>query len=272
MALTFSNCSLTEVKQSATGGSTVSGQTVNLTLTPDAGYVLSAEHFLIGGDVTKAIANYGTSSATFTFTENVSASSNFAAPTDAEVTQVVFSDNGVPGDVKNTVNIAVTTGSFSMGTANRDMVIDLNAGTGAVVAVTNRSVAFRTRALTGTGHSISYSEGSGITAGSSVTTSAGHAQILHSGTVTEGVSSLVLTATFAITSGYQYRRRGPEVTTELGVYEKHYRVVTKDTVDGDGFLTHRVFKVYYEPPVDIEGLDPDPTDMEVLNHVITFNH
>ena len=70
-------------------GQSLAAQTVNLTITPAAGYAISATDFFIGS---------ATESPAGTFT---------GGNVDTNVTSVVFSNNGTAGASTNTVNVAV---------------------------------------------------------------------------------------------------------------------------------------------------------------------
>ena len=260
-----SNLTLTKVTQTAVGGSTVSGQVVNLTLTPDTGYALSAEFFKPNGSGTsEAIANYGTSSATWTFTPS---GDNFAADTDALITQIVFSDNGEPGDAKNTVNIAVTVGSFAV-SGTKEISVDIDTDAGAVVLLSSRPYDFDVIYNDETGHTITQTAGTGMTAGSAVTHGGGYERKPFTGTISADTENLIATFAFAASSGNHYSAPGPRLNVKAGKLEKYYKQVSSDTIDSSNRITARTIKVYFNP----SSKEVWPSDFSTLQHKLLLTH
>ena len=261
-----SNLTLTEVKQSVASGSTVSGQVVNLTLTPDTGYALSAEFFKPNGSGTsEAIANYGTSSATWTFTPS---GDNFAAETDALITQIVFSDNGEPGDANNTVNIAVTVGSFSMPTSAKEISVDIDTDTGAVVLLSARDYSFDVVYNDQTGHTITQTAGTGLAAGTAVTHGGDYERKRFTGSITADNENLIATFAFAASSGNHYSAPGPYINIKAKGFEKSYKQVATDTVDSSNRITARTIKVFFNPGSEVVW----PKNSESLEHKLFLTH
>ena len=250
-------------------------QTLDLTIVPNAGFVISASNFKIGGASTSG--------------SNIWTGGNL----DSEISQVQFIDTGTAGTQGNTV-IARATYSFTMPSANKTIKIDIDE----ISATTdvNRFLCIRSQHFAETDsdannkHTVTTTSETGITqANNSSTVTNGLIDISHQGTVVQGVTypgSLLFTKTFAANTlnGYYYDAVPTFSFNFPGAdYSSYYNVVQDaPTTNSDGNITQVVFKVYYQPPVGVLGLDPDPvsgaTDsaragaMCELGHIITFNH
>ena len=250
-------------------------QTLDLTIVPNTGFVISASNFKIGGASTSG--------------SNIWTGGNL----DSEISQVQFIDTGTAGTQSNTVTARVTY-SFTMPSANKTIKIDIDEISATTNA--NRFLCIRSQHFAETDsnanntHTVTTASETGITqTNNSSTVTNGLIDHSHQGTVVQGVAypgSLLFTKTFAANTlnGYYYDAVPTFSFNFPGTdYSSYYNVVQDTpTTNSDGNITQVVFKVYYEPPVGVLGLDPDPvsgaTDgakagsMCELGHVITFNH
>ena len=250
-------------------------QTLDLTIVPNTGFVISASNFKIGGASTSG--------------SNIWTGGNL----DSEISQVQFIDTGTAGTQSNTVTARVTY-SFTMPSANKTIKIDIDE-----ISTTtnlNRFVCMRSQHFAETDdnannkHTVTTTSETDITqTNNSSGITNGLVDHTHQGTVVQGVvypGSLLFTKTFTANTinGYYYDAV-PTFSFNFGGtdYSSYFHVIQETpTLNTDGDITQVVFKVYYEPPVGIPGLDPDPvsgaTDsarasaMCELGQVVTFNH
>jgi hypothetical protein len=263
-------------------------QYVDLTITPNTGYVISATDFKIGG---------ATESPTNTWT---------GGNVDSEVYKVVFSDIGTAGAVSNTVQARVwfadpsggtTVGpggsAWSMPGEDLDIYIDIDEKE--TVASIDRYVCIRSHHFARTDgngnnkHTVTYAAApTGITTTNNTplihNIGDGAVEHHHEGTVTQGQSSQIFEVTFATNTTYGYYYNNPPVVTFVtGQYSSYYQVVdsnlTYTSMTSGGVtsnkLTSITYTVYYTPPVGVVGLDPDPASssgaMCELGQVIEFD-
>ena len=225
-------------------GQSLAAQTVNLTITPAAGYAISATDFFIGS---------ATESPAGTFT---------GGNVDTNVTSVVFSNNGTAGASTNTVNVAVNLSGFTASTSTTAINIDIDARD--IKAIDGRHVCISSVVPTEEDDAITNVNGPGI--GSATTTQATTVTVAHNGTVSGSGAYLVFTKTFAADTGFYFPWPGPIGTiTGSGNPSNSYSQDITNTYTS-GQLTTRVIKVYYTPPVPNE----DISNMCELGHQITF--
>ena len=244
-------------------------QTLDLTIVPNAGFVISASNFKIGGASTSG--------------SNIWTGGNV----DSGISQVQFIDTGTAGTQSNTVTARVTY-SFTMPSANKTIKIDIDE----ISTTTNvsRFICMRSQHFAETDenannkHTVTTTSETGITqTNNSSGITNGLVDHTHQGTVVQGVAhpgSLLFTKTFTANTlnGYYYDAI-PTFSFNFGGndYSSYYNVFSPTvTLDADGNITEVAFTVYYEPPVGLLGFDPDPassaSSMCELGHVITFNH
>jgi len=228
-------------------GQALAAQTVNLTITPAAGYAISATDFFIGGSSTESPAG--------TFT---------GGNVDTDVLSVVFSDNGTPGASTNTVNVAVNLDSFTASTSATTINIDIDARD--IKAIDGRQVCISSVTPEAVNETISNTNATGITSASSTHPTTSAVTHNHSGVVSGSGSYLVLTKTFTADTGFYFPWPGPIGTiTGSGNPSNSYSQDITNTYTS-GQLTTRVIKVYYTPPIPNE----DISNMCELGHQITF--
>tara|TARA_R100001163_G_scaffold65666_2_gene63879 strand:- start:215 stop:2224 length:2010 start_codon:yes stop_codon:yes gene_type:complete len=244
-------------------------QTLDLTIVPNAGFVISASNFKIGGASTSG--------------SNIWTGGNV----DSGISQVQFIDTGTAGTQSNTVTARVTY-SFTMPSANKTIKIDIDEIS--PTTNVNRFICMRSQHFAETDenannkHTVTTTSETGITqTNNSSGITNGIVDHTHQGTVVQGTAhpgSLLFTKTFTAntTNGYYYDAV-PTFSFNFGGndYSSYYNVFSPTvTLDADGNITEVVFTVYYEPPVGLLGFDPDPassaSSMCELGHVITFNH
>ena len=250
-----------QVSQSITsvvGGTTVSAGSVVLTISISPPDVISASDFKIGG-------------ATETST-NVWAGGNV----DIGVNTVTFADDpnfgaGVPG---NKVTATVAFDSFTMPSSNKEFFIDID--TKETITGVERFFCINTTHLAETNgsgvnkHTVTYA-----TAPSGITTSIspwytpihniGDGFVLHNheGSVIQGVAtpgSLIFSIDFDANDafGYYYDNE-PTAGTLYGTYSPYYTFQNSGHLyDANSKLIFVNIKGYYDPPVNVTGMDPDP--------------
>jgi len=250
-----------DVTQTQTVGATVSGQNVDLVITPIingiwSGYVLTAADFQIGG------ASETSSGSGVWNGGNV----------DSPITGVTFTDLGIAGDPANTVRARVAVGSFTCPTSNTSYYIDIDEESAPIIP--RRDACLRTYyPYYSTGHTVSITSApTGL--GNSVVdngVSSGTTKNLHSGTVTDNVSTKIAEISFTASSGYKYEGWGLSFNnlTNGGVdYSSQYNYTITPTTSTAG-TTKLVYKIYYTPG-QTNGLSPDPPSLCELNHIAQF--
>jgi len=251
----------------------------DLIITPNVGYVISATDFKIGG---------ATESPTNTWT---------GGNVDSEIYKVVFSDIGTAGTVSNTVRARVHFDSTALGgtpwnmPGNSDtLYIDIDEKT--TVENIDRYFCIRTQHTAETDgngvnkHTVTYATApTGITTTNNTSSvhniGDGLVEHLHQGVVPEGVASpgtLIFSVDFDANEiyGYHYISE-PTVSTLSGSYSSYYTFVNSGHLyDSDGKLIFVTIKGYYDPPVGVTGLDPDPgttaAQMCELGQSVLINH
>ena len=251
----------------------------DLVITPNVGYVISATDFKIGG---------ATESPTNTWT---------GGNVDTEVYKVVFSDIGTAGTVSNTVRARVHFDSTALGgtpwnmpSNNETIYIDIDEKT--TVENIDRYFCIRTQHVAETDgkgvnkHTVTYA-----TAPTGVTTTNytplihnigdGSVEHSHQGTVPQGApapGTLIFSVDFDAEEnfGYSYVSE-PTVGVLSGPYASYYTFQSSGHVyDSDNNLIFVTIKGYYDPPVGIIGLDPDPAGsagaMCELGQSISISH
>lgn len=225
-------------------GQSLAAQTVNLTITPAAGYAISATDFFIGS---------ATESPAGTFT---------GGNVDTNVVNVVFSNNGTAGASTNTVNVAVNLSGFTASTSATTINIDIDARD--IKAVDGRQVCISSVVPMEEDDAITNANGVGIT--STTSTQPNTVTVAHSGTVSGSGAYLIFTKTFTADSGFYFPWPGPIGTITGGgnVSSMYNQDITNTYTSGQ--LTNRVIKVYYTPPIPNE----DISNICELGHKITF--
>ena len=252
----------------------------DLVITPNVGYVISATDFKIGG---------ASETPTNTWT---------GGNVDSEIFKVVFSDIGTAGTVSNTVRARVhfTTNALDSGTSwnmpgnNDTLYIDIDEKT--TVANTDRYFCIRTQHVAETDgkgvnkHTVTYATApTGITTTNNTPTihniGDGLVEHSHQGTVPQGVASpgtLIFSVDFDANEAYGYHYVSePTVSTLSGAYSSYYTFQNSGHLyDSDGELIFVTIKGYYDPPVNVTGLDPDPASsasaMCELGQSVLINH
>mgnify|MGYP001478322568 CR=1 FL=1 len=251
--INMANWTVTNSSIATSQGATVSANVV-LTITPNVGYAISASDFKIG-------------EATETST-NVWSGGNV----DIGINTVTFADTGVAGTPSNTVTATVAFDSFTMPSSDKELFIDIDEK--APVVNEDRPFCIRTKhhsEINDEGvlkHEVTYA-----TAPTGITTTNntpaihnlknGEVEHLHQGTVTEGVSSpgsLIFSVDFDANEvyGYYYTAE-PTIATLSGPYANYYTFQFSNHVyNSNNNLIFVTIKGYYDPPVGVTGLDPDP--------------
>jgi len=233
----------------------------DLVITPNVGYVISATDFKIGG---------ATESPTNTWT---------GGNVDSEIYKVVFSDIGTAGAVSNTVRARVHFDSTALGGTpwsmpGNDNTLYIDIDEKETVRNVDRFFCIRTQHVAETDgkgvnkHTVTYA-----TAPTNITTTNntplvhnigdGLVEHLHQGTVPQGVAApgtLIFSIDFDAneTYGYYYDNE-PTIGTLSGTYSSYYTFVNSGHVyDANSKLIFVTIKGYYNPPVNVTGLDPDP--------------
>jgi hypothetical protein len=243
----------------------------DLTITPNAGYVISATDFKIGG---------ATESPTNTWT---------GGNVDAEVYKVVFSDDpafgaGTVGNtVKARVHFAEATGtggpggtSWSMPPNDDTIYIDIDEKDDSVIDGLDRIACVTSAYYSLTDaidQTVTYATAPvGITTTETTTSSLRAA--LHSGTVPEGVAypgSQIFQVTFAANTIYNYYYQAPPTFIfSLGVYASYYQMVDSNSIFTNGNLTSITYTLYYMPPVTLP-LSAQDSQICQSNHKVVFN-
>ena len=250
---------------------------VDLTITPNVGYVISATDFKIGG---------ATESPTNTWT---------GGNVDVEVYKVVFSDIGTAATTTNTVKARVhfaadATGgsSWVMPSANKDVYIDIDeketiTDVDRPFCITSYTTA-ATNADSVNKHTVTYAS-----APTNITTTnntplvhnVGNGVVTHktTGTVVDNPTypgAQVFQVTFATNTIYGYYYYNAPAFTLSGTNSNYYQVVasnqTYTSIVTGGVtaneLTSIVYTVYYTPPNSTT--DPDISNMCELEQDITF--
>lgn len=267
--INMANWTVSESSVATTQGVTVSSDVV-LTITPNSGYVITASNFKIGG------------------ASNTATNEWTGGNVDIGVNKVTFADTGTANTVGNTVTATVNFDSFSMPGSDKFLYIDIDE----IAATTSlsRSVCINTfhtleqDSAAVDKHTVTTTSNTGITQTdntsqiSSTLQSTGTAvlHVNHQGNVAEGVTppgTLVLTKVFATntTNGYYYVAT-PDFIITTPNYGSYYTVTTSSEVyDSSNNLTSVTFKVFYNPPVNVQGLE-DISNMCELGHNIVFRH
>ena len=251
--INMANWTVTNSSIATSQGATVSANVV-LTITPNVGYAISASDFKIG-------------EATETST-NVWSGGNV----DIGINTVTFADTGVAGTPSNTVTATVAFDSFTMPSSDKELFIDIDEKTSVVNE--DRPFCIRTKHQSETNeegvlkHEVTYATApTGVTTTNNDPTTHnlqdGEVEHLHQGTVTEGVSSpgsLIFSVDFDANEiyGYYYTAE-PTIATLSGPYANYYTFQFSNHVyNSNNNLIFVTIKGYYDPPVGIIGLDPDP--------------
>ena len=265
----MANWTVSESSVATTQGVTVSSDVV-LTITPNSGYVIAASNFKIGG------------------ASNTATNEWTGGNVDIGVNKVTFADTGTANTVGNTVTATVNFDSFSMPGSDKFLYIDIDE----IAATTSlsRSVCINTfhtleqDSAAVDKHTVTTTSNTGITQTdntsqiSSTLQSTGTAvlHVNHQGNVAEGVTppgTLVLTKVFTTNTinGYYYVAT-PDFIITTPNYGSYYTVTTSSEVyDSNNNLTSVTFKVFYNPPVNVQGLE-DISNMCELGHNIVFRH
>ena len=265
----MANWTVSESSVATTQGVTVSSDVV-LTITPNSGYVIAASNFKIGG------------------ASNTATNEWTGGNVDIGVNKVTFADTGTANTVGNTVTATVNFDSFSMPGSDKFLYIDIDE----IAATTSlsRSVCINTfhtleqDSAAVDKHTVTTTSNTGITQTdntsqiSSTLQSTGTAvlHVNHQGSVAEGVTppgTLVLTKVFTTNTinGYYYVAT-PDFIITTPNYGSYYTVTTGSEVyDSNNNLTSVTFKVFYNPPVNVQGLE-DISNMCELGHNIVFRH
>jgi len=267
--INMANWTVSESSVATTQGVTVSSDVV-LTITPNSGYVIAASNFKIGG------------------ASNTATNEWTGGNVDIGVNKVTFADTGTANTVGNTVTATVNFDSFSMPGSDKFLYIDIDE----IAATTSlsRSVCINTfhtleqDSAAVDKHTVTTTSNTGITQTdntsqiSSTLQSTGAAvlHVNHQGNVAEGVTppgTLVLTKVFTTNTinGYYYVAT-PDFIITTPNYGSYYTVTTSSEVyDSNNNLTSVTFKVFYNPPVNVQGLE-DISNMCELGHNIVFRH
>ena len=265
----MANWSVTDSSISTATGATVSTNAV-LTITPHVGYVISASQFKIGGAT------------------NTSGNIWEGGNVDIGVNTVTFADTGTAGTPSNTVTATVAFDSFTMPNSNKTLYIDIDevstpAGELRPVCIKTFHTLEQDDAAVDK-HTVTTTSSTGITQTDNLSvvsstlqsTGAAVLQVTHDGDVAEGVTApgtLVLTKVFAANTinGYYYVST-PDAVITTPNYSSYYTMTTSgQTYDSSNNLTGVTFKVYYNPPINILGLE-DLGNMCELGHNIVFTH
>tara|TARA_R100001163_G_scaffold12809_1_gene11982 strand:+ start:1049 stop:3130 length:2082 start_codon:yes stop_codon:yes gene_type:complete len=251
--INMANWTVTNSSIATSQGATVSANVV-LTITPNVGYTISASDFKIG-------------EATETST-NVWSGGNV----DIGINTVTFADTGVAGTPSNTVTATVAFDSFTMPSSDKELFIDIDEK--APVVNEDRPFCIRTKHMSEVNdegvlkHEVTYATApTGVTTTNNNPTTHnlknGEVEHLHQGAVTEGVSSpgsLIFSVDFDAneTYGYYYTAE-PTIATLSGPYANYYTFQFSNHVyNSNNDLIFVTIKGYYDPPVGVTGLDPDP--------------
>ena len=251
--INMANWTVTNSSIATSQGATVSANVV-LTITPNVGYTISASDFKIG-------------EATETST-NVWSGGNV----DIGINTVTFADTGVAGTPSNTVTATVAFDSFTMPSSDKELFIDIDEK--APVVNEDRPFCIRTKHMSEVNdegvlkHEVTYATApTGVTTTNNDPTTHnlknGEVEHLHQGTVTEGVSSpgsLIFSVDFDANEvyGYYYTAE-PTIATLSGPYANYYTFQFSNHVyNSNNDLIFVTIKGYYDPPVGVTGLDPDP--------------
>jgi len=251
--INMANWTVTNSSIATSQGATVSANVV-LTITPNVGYAISASDFKIG-------------EATETST-NVWSGGNV----DIGINTVTFADTGVAGTPSNTVTATVAFDSFTMPSSDKELFIDIDEK--APVVNEDRPFCIRTKHMSEVNdegvlkHEVTYATApTGVTTTNNDPTTHnlknGEVEHLHQGTVTEGVSSpgsLIFSVDFDANEvyGYYYTAE-PTIATLSGPYANYYTFQFSNHVyNSNNDLIFVTIKGYYDPPVGVTGLDPDP--------------
>lgn len=264
----MANWTVSSYSNAETQGDNVTAGTMaayaDLIITPNVGYVISATNFKIGG---------ATESPTNTWT---------GGNVDSEIYKVVFSDVGTAGTVSNTVRARVhfTTNALDSGTSwnmpgnNDTLYIDIDEKEGQTAGKVDRNFCIRTQHTAETDgngvnkHTVTYAA-----APTNITTTNntplihnigdGLVEHLHQGTVPEGAGSpgtLIFSVDFDAEENFGYFYTSvPTVSTLTGPYSSYYTFISSgELYDSNNNLIFVNIKGYYDPPVGVTGLDPDP--------------
>ena len=256
--INMANWTVSTSTSSVNAGATVSGTKV-LTITPNTGYVISAADFKIGG-ATETSSNVWTGG-------NV----------DIGVNTVTFADTGTPGTAGNTVTATVAFDSFSMGTSNKTLYIDIDDDVETRPVdryICIYSVHHLEQDNEGTEkHTVTTTSGTGITQSSPSGTNA--VTMSHQGTVAENPAypgHLILTKVFAANDIFAYYYDSvPTWNLEPSAYAPYYEVIEDShSYNADGELIGVTFKVYYTPPVPAIDTENSAGAMCELGHEIEW--
>ena len=274
LAIEDSHWDCTTATLCVTGGATIgSGVFVNLTISP-----------ITDG----AFSQYPLSAANFEIEDAAAAGLVFTVDSDTNVTdvadldKVTFSDNGIPGDPENTVNVRVDfEPTEAWPTADFTYFIDIDEKETAI-GPHQRSFYLQTQyANWGTTYqanpvvtNIASPIVEGVVDAGTVLDFSDPTINEHSGTITEGSDTMVAEITFASTVGgdtsQYYYHIYPTISFEnLGDYEGSYTGVITDEVTtqiGTAFLeslTGFKARIFYSPPISTP-LFQDPDDMSQI--------
>ena len=261
-----SHWTVTTSSNTETAGATVSSQTVNLTITPivngiHSGYNLTAGDLRIGG------ASESSSGSGVWNGGNV----------DSPITAVTLTDNGQPGDPNNTINAAITVGSFTCPNSSTTYYIDIDEDTSPTLLKRNTGIRLRwpySAEQTVTVTNISDITETSVQAGSSTTPGI----YKFSGTVTDGLGTMIAEVDFNSSSDHHYEEFPTVTFTNMqslnGDYSNHYQYVVVPTYSTNYIDSFKV-KIFYTPPAPSRmgktNLYPDPTSMLELNHIANID-
>ena len=267
---------ITQHTESIIAGSSPNSYIVYLQIDPRNGAKLSAEKFYVQGAIETPIA-----SGIWDCTSN-------PANTDVLVNKVTFEDNGTPATTTNTVKVTVELDSFTMPVANKTIDIDIDVEEDPPTR-TDRYLCLREQNIHETGHTItetctsacspnpSSSSATNVYTNPYTGVTGNFYQHEHKVTMQQpaGVitTHLLFKRVYTCDSGMYYITppyletnpvSSPWFQTVLNSggldWTPYFDVqISNDVYNSYNQLTSRTIEVYYTPPVNVTGMDPDPT-------------
>lgn len=254
--------SLTTQNGAATGTPTVNLTITNVINGVHTGYLIEAKNFKVGG---------GNNSTGNTWVDTSPSGWNV----DSGITSVTFSDNGIPGDPSNTVNVAVVIANTTINDSgastvhrNRNVYIDIDENTTPPEGDPPRDVCIETHYDYYANHTVSVTNISDITETTIITGSGKPNNIninKHEGTVSENQSTKVAQVSFTRNSGYYYHGDPNVSFNNLGDYNRAYNaVVVEKSYSGNLLISFKV-DIFYTPPTE-GNIATDPEDFCSMGH------
>ena len=263
--------SVTSVSNTYNVGAVVNAQTIDLVISPfnpqSGSFVapIRAVDFKIGG-ATETSTNSGIWQ---------------GGNVDGSITQVQFTDLGVPLDPANTVQARISMPQFTVPAANKTFYIDIDEENS--ISSNNRSLCVRVQHPFDSNQTVGYPVqspyGATITraeeqAGNSTTPTK---QLFQSSTLLDGGWSNVVKVNFTAASGYYYDDVPSLSISSTNIsqpgfnYIPHYQTaISGASYDSSNRLTGFTFDINYQPPPN-PPLNPDPSHLCKLHHRFIVN-